>query len=41
MYTNYLLKWSNSLEDTFKLSGWGNFSTNLYGDKQMYIQFYN
>ena len=41
MYANYLMEWSNSLEDMFKLSGWSNFLANLTGDKQMHIQLYS
>ena len=43
MYANYLVEWSISLEDTFKLSEWGNFSPNPTGDKhkQIHIQLYN
>ena len=40
MYANDLVEWSNSLEDIFNLSGWGNFPSNPTGDIQMQIQLY-
>ena len=41
MYANYLVEWGNSLEDIFKLSGWGIFPNNPTGVKQIHIQLYS